>query len=317
MLACFQDILGHEAQKAYLSRVIEKDSLAHAYCFSGINGIGKALIAERITEHFLGKNIESQPNAQIISRIFDEKANKLKTGITVQQIRALNERLSMSSFGGGKKIVIIHDADRMTAGAQNALLKTLEEPLGDTHIFLLAEDSEQLLPTILSRSVHLHFSRIPRESICKLARVKGLSKDQAHALAGIADGRPEVVINLLDDDNHQKFTDELAVAFSFIEEALPLRLRDAETIAKAAKERSDVERFVWQVERILHDVLLNSLSAGHIVAFSDSQERLHNISSTKTAHHWMHALRRAEDVRDHLQKNGNATIALEYLSLSI
>ncbi len=315
MLAYFEEILGHEPQKAYLSRILKEGSLSHAYCFSGPDGVGKNLFVKSIADFYFGESV-FHPNLKIVERLFDEKNDKLKDSVSVEQIRRLIEHLSMTSFGGGKKIAVIRDADRMTPGAQNALLKTLEEPQGETHIFLLAEDETKLLPTILSRSVHLRFSRVPREDICRLAREKGLSKEVAHMVAGYADGRPEVALRLLNGDERQEQFEQISLALMFIDAALPARLALAEEIARANKDRSKVEQFVRQVERVLHDLLLSSLTNNHLLAFSDRQETISELAAKHTRKEWLNALKTSEDVIKHLAENGNSTIALEQLSLS-
>lgn len=316
MLASFKGIVGNAPQQEYLSRVIDADQLAHAYCFSGSSGVGKRLVVEAIAGHFLEGNIESHPNVVQIKRLVDEKTEKKKESISVEQIRTLRERLSLSSFGGGKKIAIIHEADTMTIAAQNALLKTLEEPTEDTHIFLLVSDPKRLLDTILSRSVHLRFQRVPREDICSLLRDKGLSKERAHMLAGLVDGRPVLIDSVL-ETHKEEMQERLDRGLSFIEGNVALRLREAEKIAKAASDREEVKLFVHDVRRILHDVLASALQLNHIAAFSEFEERLQTIADRHDAHHWSHALKATETSLDHIQTNGNATIALEHLSLSL
>lgn len=85
---------------------------------------------------------------------------------SIESMRHLIDRVYSAPFEAEKKVFLIHDVERMQPAASNALLKTLEEPLLDTHLLLLAADARQILPTIISRATQLHLeSRQTAESI--------------------------------------------------------------------------------------------------------------------------------------------------------
>jgi hypothetical protein len=82
-----------------------------------------------------------------------------KSGLhTIESIRSLNDRVFRAPFESSGKVFVLHQADRMQPAAANALLKTLEEPLLDTHFILLSNDARQILPTVLSRCTQLFIS---------------------------------------------------------------------------------------------------------------------------------------------------------------
>ncbi|NBS41648.1 AAA family ATPase, partial [bacterium] len=148
-------IIGHERIVERLKRQAEQGRLAHAYLFIGQEGVGKTAVAMGL--------IGSGSDFQQVSRREDEKTGKLKVTISVDQIRELRDRLSLTSFSGETKAAFIEEADRLSDGAANALLKTLEEPRGDTVIILRAETLESVSQTIASRCQVLRFCPVPSE----------------------------------------------------------------------------------------------------------------------------------------------------------
>ncbi len=284
----FTGIIGHTAQKDYLTKVLAQNSLAHAYCFSGPSGIGKFAMAKE----FVGIDaVNVNPNVTVID------------GGSVEEIRDLRERLSLSAFGGTRKIAIIDGADQMTLAAQNALLKTLEEPAGLTTIILIAADANRLLPTILSRTVHLKFTLVERELICQMLRrrsvgadpgigpTKGSEPDLAHELAGFAVGRPGVAMGFSNSEVLEEYRSARAEALKFIEAPLSRRITQIDEIVKSSREdKSRVEEFLNQIMFVLHE---------------------------KGAETKARALEAVLESRESLIHNGNRSIILEHVAINV
>lgn len=100
-------------------------------------------------------DLSRHPNFLRLVRPVDKKTAEQKVTIPVDDVTDFCARLALSSFGAGRKIAVIEDADTMNHHGQNALLKTLEEPKGDTLILLLTSYPDRLLPTIRSRATTL------------------------------------------------------------------------------------------------------------------------------------------------------------------
>jgi DNA polymerase III subunit delta' len=151
--------------------------LGHAWLLAGPRGTGKINLALAFANRLLTrKPATSQPPelgpgefvAAIRGRhvptdhhpdlhwLFPEED---KRTISIEQIRATSEAVALKSFGGAAKVVIIEPADEMTPAAANALLKTLEEPCGDTYLLLITHQPERLPATIRSRCQRLAVSR--------------------------------------------------------------------------------------------------------------------------------------------------------------
>jgi len=108
--------------------------------------------------------------------------------ISVEDVRKLQETLSFQSFERGRKIAIIRDSFRMSREGANALLKTVEEPPPETHLFLLAHHRSQLLPTLVSRCQPLRFDPLTDGEVEEVLLLKGVEADDAKVLASLSGG---------------------------------------------------------------------------------------------------------------------------------
>jgi len=145
----------HEKQWEFLKRTFEAKQLSHAYLFSGEKGIGKKDFANSLVD-FIGCKF---PDLMVIEP--NERDEKFGDGgdIKIAKIRDVQNFLSYKSYNGGFKGVIIDEAEKMNAEAQNCFLKTLEEPKGDTVLFLITSRPDMLLATIFSRCQQVKFFR--------------------------------------------------------------------------------------------------------------------------------------------------------------
>ena len=128
----------------FISR-INNNKLSHAHLIIGPDGIGKSIIARRFALSILEKTKDIE-YADIIN------FRKVKATFGVDDVRRIIEEVNKKPFEGDKKVIIIHEGSKMTPQAQNALLKTIEEPPKGVYIIILSESLESLLDTIKSRS---------------------------------------------------------------------------------------------------------------------------------------------------------------------
>lgn len=164
-MAGFADVLGHEQTIAHMKHAIELNKVSHAYLINGEKGLGKKLLAGIFAQtlqcrrHGTEPCMECQSCKQSISlnqpdiiRVAHEKPGT----ISVEDIRSqLNGDILIKPYSSPYKIYIVDEAEKLTVQAQNALLKTIEEPPSYAVILLLTTNAGMLLPTILSRCVKL------------------------------------------------------------------------------------------------------------------------------------------------------------------
>lgn len=166
----FDAIIGHEEVIRHLQNAIATDKVSHAYIFSGEPGAGKKLLAttfamtlqceEKGTDPCLKcdscKRVLSKNHPDIIPVVHEKPGS-----ISIEEIRRqVVDDVGIKPYRGPYKIYLINDADKMTPQAQNALLKTIEEPPSYAVIMLMTNNAEGLLPTILSRCVRLDLKAI-------------------------------------------------------------------------------------------------------------------------------------------------------------
>ena len=173
----FKDVVGHTEIIQYIKNAVKQDKVSHAYILNGERGSGKKMLAKLFAQTLQCEKGGDEPcyechscrqaisnNNPDIIRVSHEKPNT----ISVEDIRTqINEDIQIKPYSGKYKIYIVPDADMMTVQAQNALLKTIEEPPAYAVIFLLTENAQSLLPTICSRCVMLKLRNIKDKLVKK------------------------------------------------------------------------------------------------------------------------------------------------------
>ena len=171
----FDSILGQEQLKQQLAAAAKDGRHSHAYLFTGEKGSGKKLVAKCFAKALQCTSEGDKPCGKCKSCLQMEEGSqpdvifigpddKDKIGVDVIREK-VNDDIIIRPYAGPYKIYIIDGAETMTVQAQNALLKTLEEPPKYACLFLLTSSVEEILPTILSRSVRLSLKPLPDEII--------------------------------------------------------------------------------------------------------------------------------------------------------
>ncbi len=212
-------LYGQEAGEAAFLSAFASGRLPHAWLITGPRGIGKATFAWRAARFLLATPPDdgglfgappppadlsvdpelpvsrqvralTHPGIFLLRRGWDEKRKDLKTQITIDETRKLKGFFNLSSTDGGRRVVIIDDADEMNPNAANALLKVLEEPPQGAVMFLISHQPFRLLPTIRSRCRVLRLQPLgPRDLDQALMAAGGqAAESSATALAELAGG---------------------------------------------------------------------------------------------------------------------------------
>ena len=193
-------ILGNEKIRHHLRESIIKQSISHVYILAGDSGIGKSKIArefamELICEKHTGCG-ECPACRQFLADAYPDffyMDAEGKESIGIDRIREnIVNDVSIRPYHGKVKIYIIDEADKMTVGAQNALLKTIEEPPEYVVILLLVRNMSILLETIRSRCIKLLLSAVSNDRIKRWLVEKGTSEDLATVVASYSNGAPGI-----------------------------------------------------------------------------------------------------------------------------
>jgi len=206
------NLIGHHHIYQFLKKSNEAGKVSHAYLFFGPERVGKKTVALEFIKllNCQEKNVYKKPcqSCQFCKDIQKESHPDLiviepvKKEIQISQIRNLSWKLSLRSYSASFKTAIIDEAHLMNREAQSALLKTLEEPRGQTAIILITAFPELLLSTIVSRTERIRFSPVAKEEIEGYLKQRGVSKEKSDKLLSISLGRLGEIIDFL--DNPQK-----------------------------------------------------------------------------------------------------------------
>lgn len=139
-------MIGHDKIRNSLIEAIDNNKFTHAHILVGERGIGKSVLAKFIALKLLGIDTDRE-HVDIIHWSLD----KGKSSIGVNTIRNIIEECNKKPYEGDKKVIIIDNGDKITFQAQNAFLKTIEEPPANVYIFILCEELDGMLDTIKSR----------------------------------------------------------------------------------------------------------------------------------------------------------------------
>lgn len=193
----FASILGHERLRELLARAVRHGRLPPALLFSGPSGVGKralALAAGRalLCDRDRGDACDACPTCARAARGLHPDAILVEPdglSIKIEQVRDAVREIAGRPFEGRARAIVFDEAHLLTEQAQNALLKSLEEPPATSHVFLVTASPQALLPTIRSRCQVLRFSPLPQARLEGYLRERsGLSADEARLRAALSGG---------------------------------------------------------------------------------------------------------------------------------
>lgn len=213
----FTHIIGHEETIANLKKAIEKGYISHSYLFEGEESIGKRKVALAFAKTLLCRAEGTEPCNRCNSCLKFDNFNHPdftliepeKELIEKKKIDKLLSNINIAPLESKKKIIIIDDSNCMRLETQNALLKTLEEPPPYINIVLITSNSNNIIPTILSRCEIVNFYPVQKDKIEKLLIEKyGKTKEEANFIAHFTKGSLGKSIIYSESPNFFKLRDE-------------------------------------------------------------------------------------------------------------
>ena len=304
----FEKIKGQNFAKKYLTNSIKSNMVSHAYMFEGPNGIGKNTMARELAAILLEmENLFNSPDYIEIK----PDGNSIK----IAQIRKLQSDILVKPYKS-YKIYVIDEAQKMTVEAQNALLKTLEEPPKYAIIILITNNKESLLDTIKSRCEIIKFTPIPMQEVASYLTMNGIDSKRASLLANFSRGSMKKAIELSESEEFHLMREEVQ---KYVEIFLNGNLIEIMDI------QSSIEKYKDQITNVL-DLLINYFRDIMMVKENVDNSMIINLDrlifvknmSNKTTYSQLSKIIDIiEETKNKLRSNCNFNISIQVMTLNI
>jgi len=317
-------MIGHEWAVNLLADHVTLGRERHAYLFTGPSGIGRRTLALRFAQSLncekspipgqpcrtcsTCRRIDQMQHPDLAMVMAEHEGERLK----IDQARELQHTLSLAPYEARYRVALILRFEEAQSSFANAMLKTLEEPPEHVVVISTANNSENLLPTIVSRCEVLRLRSLSMDETARgLQAIKGVPKDISERLAHISDGRPGYAIRLFEQprllEQRQSWLDELI-------QLLAASRRERFAFFKGFVDDKEGLRDVLQVWLTFwRDVLIYSSGIGGSITNLDYTiqiQKLVSVTDLQKAHFHVSAIERTIEYIDH---NVNSRLALEVL----
>lgn len=326
-MAGFQDIVGQEQLKAHLQGALETQKVSHAYIINGEKSSGKEFIARIFATALQCEQGDIEPCGQChscrqalsgnqpdIIYVSHEKPNT----ISVDDIRTqVNNDVAIKPYSSRYKVYIINEAEKMTPQAQNAILKTLEEPPEYAVILLLVSNVNTLLPTILSRCVLLNMKPV-RDALVKkyLMEEMQVPDYKADVCVAFARGNVGKAKALASSEEFENVKSEALALLKYLQE---MEIPEIVTAVKKAGEYKLEVNDYLDIRAIWYrDVLLFKATAdvNHLV-FREEIQTIRKVAGRSSYEGIENVIRSLDKAKRRLDANVNFDLAMELLFLEM
>ena len=322
----FTQILGHDRIIKHLQVAISAEKVSHAYIFHGEEGMGKKTLALAFAKTLQCMERKYYPCNACKSCKQSDSSNHPdilwitheKASIGVDDIRTqVNADIQVKPYQGPYKIYIIDDADKMTENAQNALLKTIEEPPEYAIIILLACSIQSLLPTILSRCVVLDFKPIDKQLVKEYLMGKLQIPDYvAEIAADFSGGNVGKAIKYASSDDFESKKEDIFHILRYIDE---MELHEIISgIKTITEDKSSINDYIDLMMLWFRDVLmLKATNDPNLLLFKDEFQVIKKQTKIRSYDQIENIIKSMEEAKAKLKANVNLDITIELMLLSI
>lgn len=326
-MAKFTDIVGQEQLKEHLQNAIAMNKVSHAYIINGERNAGKEFIAKVFAMALQCEQKEAEPcgechsckqalsnNQPDIIYISHEKPNT----IGVEDIRTqINGDIDIKPYSSQRKIYIMNEGEKMTVQAQNALLKTLEEPPEYAVILILTTNVDELLPTILSRCVVLNMKPVTDAQVKEyLMEELGVPDYKANICVAFARGNIGKAKLLASSEEFEKVKDEAITLVKYIND---MEINEiVKAIKKISEYKFDVNDYLDILSVWYRDVLLFKATKDvNSLIFKEEIQQIMKVSDRSTYAGIETIVNALQQAKKRLDANVNFDLTMELLLLTI
>lgn len=323
----FKNIIGHKQVIQHLKSAIMLEKISHAYIINGEVGSGKKLIASTFAMTLQCETENDEPCGKCKSCMQSNNhnhpdiiwvAHEKPGSIGVDDIRGqLNNDIVIKPYSSKYKIYIIDEADKLTIQAQNALLKTLEEPPAYAVIILLTTNHEALLSTILSRCITLNLKVVEDELIRTfLMEEKQIPDYKANISVAFAQGNVGKAIKLASTQDFDQLRED---TFSMLRNMADMEIYEViEYIKKIAENKLNINDYLDLIILWFRDVLLFKATndINHLI-FKDNISDIKKQANERSYNGIENIINAIEKAKVRLNANVNFELVMELLLLTI
>lgn len=245
-----RNFVGHSSLIENFKNRCSNGNLSHAQLISGEDGIGKSILAE-----ILGKLILNGDLNREYVDIINYRPSKASFG--VDDVREIIDEVNKKPFEGDKKVIIIHQGNKLTIPAQNALLKTIEEPPTEVYIIILCESLELILDTIKSRCEIYKLTPLTKDELYKYIAIKGYDYSEEEKASAIAfsEGIPGRIDRYFSDTELQELRDKIVdLLLHLINSEIEAILEKEEQLVSYKQNKEEV---INVLSSFIRDILVN------------------------------------------------------------
>lgn len=326
-MGSFKDVVGHKNVIGYIQCAVKMDKVSHAYIINGERGSGKKMLAGLFAATLLCEKGNEDPCNTCHSCIQAESGNhpdiitvvhEKPNSIGVDEIREqVNNTIDIRPYQGPYKIYIIPEADMMTVQAQNALLKTIEEPPEYAVIMLLTENADTLLATITSRCVMLKLRNIRDVLIRKYLMEKlGIPDYKADICAAFAQGNMGKAIMLA---NSEHFNEIREAALHLLQNVHEMEIEEIiQAVSQVSEYKLEITDYLDIIMIWYRDVLLYKATLDTEKVVLKDQINYMKEQAKRSSYEGIELiLKSLERAKRRLNANVNFELVMELLFLTI
>ncbi|MDW8802411.1 DNA polymerase III subunit delta' [Clostridium sp. A1-XYC3] len=309
----FNNIVGHEKIRCQITQSIDSGRFSHAYVIAGEDGIGKSLIAREIAIRLLGKNEDKQ-----YVDVVEFTMLKDKKSIGIDEIKKIIQETNKKPYEGDKKIIILYKADKMTEAAQNAFLKTIEEPPKGIFIILLCEKLENILDTIKSRCQIYKLNRLSEKEILIFLtnKYKSLSEDEIKVIGAFSDGVPGRAERFIEDKSLMEIRDTVVdILKECSRDVLDTSNKYSEFLLKYKNEWQEV--LTCFLSYIRDALIYKEIGNRELIINIDKIKEIKDIAEMFSFNKLNGIINIIKDTRNKLDRNVNSTLVFDSMLVKL